>query len=196
MKCKRCGSTVDGHFCRTCGAPVENPKSEKPKSKKPNGCLVAAVTFFASVFVIGGIGSIMRAANVPEAFPSSQSQQTEMQEEKKKETESKQKEQPKEEDRQIEQLSAESEEEKQQPIEEQPTEPTAAEEQSKSKTPDFGDGNNIEVKEGYVLNTSTLKFHLPHCRHVKKIEEENFATCDSREWAISNGYQPCKVCNP
>lgn len=190
MKCKRCGSTVDGHFCRVCGAPVENPKEQKQKGKKPNGCLTVLATFFVSVFALWGIGAIMRSANVPEAFPSSQTQQIETQKEKEEEVEQQQKEQPKEESEE------EPKEEKQQPPEEQPTEPAVTEEQTESKAPDFGDGNNIEVKEEYVLNTATLKFHFPDCRHVKKIEEENFATCDSREWLISNGYQPCKVCNP
>lgn len=191
MKCKRCGSTVDGHFCQVCGAPVENPKEQKQKGKKPHGCLTVLATFFVSVFALWGLGAIMRSANVPEAFPSSQAYQIEMQKENEEETE-----QPKEENQLNEQPLAEPEEENQPQTEEQPTESAANVEQKESKKPDFGDGNNIEVQEEYVLNTATLKFHHPNCRHVKKIEEENFATCDSREWAISNGYQPCKVCCP
>ena len=67
---------------------------------------------------------------------------------------------------------------------------------SAPSTPDWGDGNNIEATTDYVLNTNTMKFHRGNCRHVKKIEESNFATCSSREEAIANGYQPCKVCCP
>lgn len=48
----------------------------------------------------------------------------------------------------------------------------------------------------YVLNTSTKKFHLPTCSSVKKIKPENYATIDSRESAIAQGYSPCKNCNP
>ncbi len=48
----------------------------------------------------------------------------------------------------------------------------------------------------YVLNTSTKKFHLPTCSSVKKIKPENYATIDSRDSAIAQGYSPCKNCNP
>lgn len=199
MKCKRCGSKVDGNFCQTCGAPVENPnrsKAKSKKSKKPNGCLVSflIVFIFSVCFLASGITiEDTQSASAP---PAQQQEQTVEKEEQKEEKspEEKQPEPPKEESE--EPPKEEPKEEKQQPTEEQPNEPAAAEEQSESKTPDFGDGNNIEVKEEYVLNTATLKFHHPHCRHVKKIEEENFATCDSREQAISSGYQPCKVCCP
>lgn len=67
---------------------------------------------------------------------------------------------------------------------------------STPSTPDWGDGNNIEVTADYVLNTNTMKFHQKNCRYVKKIEEKNFASCSSREEATANGYQPCKVCCP
>lgn len=57
----------------------------------------------------------------------------------------------------------------------------------------------------YVVNTNTMKFHYPHCRHVKKMYEENtnYATDngfadwdDARNWLISHGYDPCGTCCP
>ena len=48
----------------------------------------------------------------------------------------------------------------------------------------------------YVLNTNTHKFHHSWCSSVSDIEPQNYATADSRDYAISNGYQPCKRCNP
>lgn len=52
------------------------------------------------------------------------------------------------------------------------------------------------TSETYVLNTNTHKFHHTWCNSVDTIEPQNYATTDSRDWAIANGYQPCKRCNP
>ena len=49
----------------------------------------------------------------------------------------------------------------------------------------------------YVLNTNTKKFHMPYCSSVKDMKEKNKKeTTMSREEIISQGYQPCKRCNP
>ena len=49
----------------------------------------------------------------------------------------------------------------------------------------------------YVLNTNTKKFHMPYCSSVKDIKDKNKKeTTMSREEIISQGYQPCKRCNP
>lgn len=48
----------------------------------------------------------------------------------------------------------------------------------------------------YVLNTNTMKFHIPSCSSVKRIKPENFATIDSRDNAINSGYVSCGRCHP
>lgn len=49
----------------------------------------------------------------------------------------------------------------------------------------------------YVLNTNTKKFHLPTCSSVSKMKDKNKAySSESRETLISEGYSPCKICNP
>ena len=48
----------------------------------------------------------------------------------------------------------------------------------------------------YVLNTDSKKFHYPDCSSAEKISPENYATCNSREEAISMGYEPCGRCKP
>lgn len=48
----------------------------------------------------------------------------------------------------------------------------------------------------YVLNTSTMKFHLPSCRDVPKISPSNYTTSSqSRDSLISNGYSACGHCH-
>lgn len=48
----------------------------------------------------------------------------------------------------------------------------------------------------YIGNSNTGKFHEVSCRWGQKISENNKVTFDSRNDAISQGYHPCKVCNP
>ena len=49
----------------------------------------------------------------------------------------------------------------------------------------------------YVLNANTKKFHLPDCPSVFDIKEKNrIDSSESREEILSQGYQPCKSCNP
>lgn len=49
----------------------------------------------------------------------------------------------------------------------------------------------------YVLNTNTHKFHLPSCSSVETISPKNRKDVnESREQIISEGYAPCKRCNP
>ena len=49
----------------------------------------------------------------------------------------------------------------------------------------------------YVMNTNTKKFHRPYCSAVKDIKDKNRRdTTLSREEIISQGYAPCKRCNP
>ncbi len=52
-------------------------------------------------------------------------------------------------------------------------------------------------EEGYVLNTSSKKFHLPDCSSVKKIDDKNKDTTNkTREQLIDEGYDPCGACKP
>lgn len=49
----------------------------------------------------------------------------------------------------------------------------------------------------YIVNKNTGKFHYPSCYSVDKMKESNKWYYDgTREWLISNGYSPCKNCNP
>ena len=46
----------------------------------------------------------------------------------------------------------------------------------------------------YIGNTNTGKFHRPSCHTLPK--EKNRIYFDSRDEAISSGYDPCKNCDP
>ncbi len=53
-----------------------------------------------------------------------------------------------------------------------------------------------EVKE-YVLNTRSMKIHLPECESINSISENNKKTVsDSLTNLLNQGYVPCKNCNP
>ena len=53
------------------------------------------------------------------------------------------------------------------------------------------------VRKKYVLNTKTMKFHLPNCSEVDRLTEENRKnTTTTREALIDQGYSPCQKCNP
>lgn len=52
-------------------------------------------------------------------------------------------------------------------------------------------------QQEYVMNTSSMKFHLPSCSSVSSIKDENKATYQGpREDLIAEGYEPCGRCNP
>lgn len=48
----------------------------------------------------------------------------------------------------------------------------------------------------YVLNKSTKKFHFSTCGSASSIKPENYAETYDRSYAINNGYDACKKCNP
>lgn len=49
----------------------------------------------------------------------------------------------------------------------------------------------------FVLNTSSKKFHKPSCSSISNIKQENKEVYKgSRDALISQGYDPCKKCNP
>ena len=61
--------------------------------------------------------------------------------------------------------------------------------------------SNIENSENefniqFFANKNTEKFHLSTCRWAKSIKDENRYISYNRELLISDGYEPCKTCNP
>lgn len=49
----------------------------------------------------------------------------------------------------------------------------------------------------YVLNTNSMKFHLPDCSSVSQMAEHNRQDVSwTRDECIANGYSPCGVCHP
>lgn len=55
----------------------------------------------------------------------------------------------------------------------------------------------IAVGTNYVANTNTGKFHYPSCSSVDDMKEENkMEYKGTRDELISEGYVPCKRCNP
>ena len=81
-----------------------------------------------------------------------------------------------------------------------------ADEEDTSKSSEHESTTDREVEETsseepeeitYVLNTNTKKFHQPYCSSVQDIKDKNKKeTTQSREEIISQGYKPCKRCNP
>lgn len=70
---------------------------------------------------------------------------------------------------------------------------------------DFTPGDQAEEtiseEEGqesqYILNTRSMKFHLPSCSAVNKMKEKNRQEyTGSREALIQQGYSPCGTCHP
>ena len=53
------------------------------------------------------------------------------------------------------------------------------------------------ARKRYVLNTKTMKFHLPSCSEADKTTPENKkTTITTRESLIDQGYTPCQKCKP
>jgi len=53
------------------------------------------------------------------------------------------------------------------------------------------------VRKKYVLNTKTMKFHVPSCSEVSRITEDNRKnTTTTREALLDQGYTPCQKCSP
>lgn len=59
-----------------------------------------------------------------------------------------------------------------------------------------GSVTSHELRE-YVLNTKSMKFHRPTCSSVDDIADNNKQEATAtRDELISEGYSPCKQCNP
>lgn len=53
------------------------------------------------------------------------------------------------------------------------------------------------VEQDYILNTKSKKFHKPSCPSVKDIKDKNKEEyIGNRDDLVSQGYVPCKICNP
>lgn len=49
----------------------------------------------------------------------------------------------------------------------------------------------------YIINTNSGKFHLESCSGARRIKEENRQEYNgTRQQLISEGYEPCGICNP
>ena len=64
---------------------------------------------------------------------------------------------------------------------------------------DAGDSSSSSdaTETTYILNTNSMKFHLPTCSSVEDISESNKETYSgNRDDLIDQGYEPCGRCNP
>ncbi|MGN8817597.1 DNA/RNA non-specific endonuclease [Oribacterium sp. HCP28S3_H8] len=57
-------------------------------------------------------------------------------------------------------------------------------------------GNVKRQGANYIGNSNSRKFHRPDCKSVAKMSDKNKVTFSTRDEAIADGYQPCKICNP
>lgn len=64
-----------------------------------------------------------------------------------------------------------------------------------NKKPDKN--TSTSTSASYVLNTKTHKFHNPSCASAKNLNStDRKDVTESRDQIISEGYDPCKKCNP
>ncbi len=76
------------------------------------------------------------------------------------------------------------------------TTPKTTEKVSKSTT-QKPTSNSLVEEANYIANTNTGKFHSPSCSSVDDMKEENKMLFNgTRDELISDGYVPCKRCNP
>jgi len=74
------------------------------------------------------------------------------------------------------------------------TKPETTKTPSATQKPNGGEQN---ATGDYVLNTKSMKFHLPTCDGAIDMSEKNKKTYSgSRETLIEDGYIPCGLCNP
>ena len=68
---------------------------------------------------------------------------------------------------------------------------------SSGGTESGADSTESDGEGTYVLNTSTMKFHLPDCSSVEKMSDSNREEyTGNRSDLIAEGYSPCGNCNP
>jgi hypothetical protein len=78
------------------------------------------------------------------------------------------------------------------------TEPAPAAKPTPTPAPTTPQPSPVKSAErDYVLNTNTHKFHVPSCRHVSTIYDENREDVHmSRDDIVAEGYSPCAHCKP
>ena len=77
--------------------------------------------------------------------------------------------------------------------------PEAPQETDTAASPGYDEGSvseGLDISDGYILNTNSKKIHLPDCSAVDNMSDSNKAYTDDYDQAISEGYTPCKICNP
>ncbi len=67
---------------------------------------------------------------------------------------------------------------------------------SSSSQPTSAESTSSSDSASYVGNANTGKFHDASCNSVSKMAEGNKVFFSSRNDAVSQGYVPCKICNP
>ncbi|WP_458454682.1 thermonuclease family protein [Methanobrevibacter sp.] len=67
---------------------------------------------------------------------------------------------------------------------------------SSSSHPTSSKSTSSSESASYVGNSNTGKFHEPSCSSVNKMSDRNKVFFSGRNDAISQGYAPCKMCNP
>lgn len=61
----------------------------------------------------------------------------------------------------------------------------------------YNAGSSNNESSTYILNANSKKFHVPSCSAVSRMKDSNKqAYTGSRSSLISQGYDPCKICNP
>ena len=80
---------------------------------------------------------------------------------------------------------------------EEPAPSTAPNTSTEPSVPDTPSENSASEKSGtYVGSTQSDKYHVPSCRHAKKIEPENEIWFDTVSDAQAADYTSCGVCHP
>lgn len=75
--------------------------------------------------------------------------------------------------------------------------PAQPQSQTQTQTADTSGSASVSTGMEYILNISTKKIHRPGCKSVTQMKEKNKkATSESVDTLISQGYSPCKNCNP
>ncbi len=64
----------------------------------------------------------------------------------------------------------------------------------KDNDSEYETSHTIKLNGAYLLNPDSMKIHTCYCHTIK--HKENFIKTTDYEKAISDGYEPCKVCNP
>lgn len=59
-----------------------------------------------------------------------------------------------------------------------------------------GESSSSSDSGDYIGNSNSGKFHKPTCKWGQKTADHNRVYFSDRNTAISQGYKPCKVCNP